>query len=273
MGGRGSAYYEKRNQEVEQKLLKLKINSKKYKYWIDDPESERTNYNLFEKLKNQHFSIRESTDKYTLEELEPYLITLNALNKEYELKSLKNENEIQFSSYKLNGAYGAIEGYENVDGKIQLRLTLDTNTIKNKDKYVERKFSAIHINKQSVYVENENIHLYTLVHEYGHLVEENIIRSRFEKYKTSKLINYNEFKNIEATRIKNEVIREFKNKYTNNQNNDMIYLSKYSKSIELGGTGNDLEWFAETFTNLQLSNNPAPIALELEEYIRRNNNV
>ena len=73
--------------------------------------------------------------------------------------------------------------------------------------------------------------------------------------------------------IKISITMKYKNKYTNNQNNDMIYLSKYSKSIELGGTGNDLEWFAETFTNLQLSNNPAPIALELEEYIRRNNNV
>ena len=73
--------------------------------------------------------------------------------------------------------------------------------------------------------------------------------------------------------IKISITMKYKNKYTNNQNDDMIYLSEYSKSEELGGTGNDLEWFAETFTNLQLSNNPAPIALELEEYIRRNNNV
>lgn len=70
--------------------------------------------------------------------------------------------------------------------------------------------------------------------------------------------------------IKISITMKYKNKYTNNQNNDMIYLSKYSKSIKLGGTGNDLEWFAETFTNLILAEDkPTPVALALNDYLRR----
>ena len=54
----------------------------------------------------------------------------------------------------------------------------------------------------------------------------------------------------------------------------MIYLSNYAKDKfkHKDGRGNDFEWFAETFTNSQLSTNSAPIAEELEKYIRRNIN-
>lgn len=70
--------------------------------------------------------------------------------------------------------------------------------------------------------------------------------------------------------IKISITMKYKNKYTNNQNNDMIYLSEYSKSEELGGTGNDLEWFAETFTNLILAEDkPTPVALALNDYLWR----
>ena len=60
-----------------------------------------------------------------------------------------------------------------------------------------------------------------------------------------------------AIRIKNEVINICKNKYKNNN----INLSNYSKT-------NEREWFAETFTNLELAEEPAPIALALGDYLK-----
>ena len=87
-------------------------------------------------------------------------------------------------------------------------------------------------------------------------------------------IHYTKFREIEAERIKNEVIRNLQNKYTTSLNNDMIYLSNYAKDKfkHKDGRWNDFEWFAETFTNSQLSAKSAPIAQELEKYIRRNIN-
>lgn len=72
---------------------------------------------------------------------------------------------------------------------------------------------------------------------------------------------YPNYKDNLATKIKNEVITICKNKYKD----DNIYLSDYSKDED---NGKDYEWFAETFTNLELSSNPAPIAKALGDYLK-----
>lgn len=274
MGGRGSAYYEKQNQEKEQDYIKHLINeSRKKQPYPYDPETERVDNYYFKLLKNNKISVRESTDKFELEELRPYQRQLQLLNEKYSVKALTDENEIQFSSYKLRGAYGALQARIDEQNKIVVRLTLDPETIKDKQNYILNKKFSISLNK-SAYVDSKNVYLYTVTHEYGHLIEENIIRQRYKKRAEHLGIEYERFREIEAERIKNEVIKNLQNRYTTPVNNDMIYVSNYAKDKQKfkEGSGNDFEWFAETFTNSQLSTNSAPIAEELEKYIRRNIN-
>lgn len=54
----------------------------------------------------------------------------------------------------------------------------------------------------------------------------------------------------------------YNNKYRTNDSKE--FLSNYARS-------NDAEWFAETFTNLQLAEKPEPIALALGEYLNKSN--
>lgn len=275
MGGRGANYYEKRNREKEQELVKKLVKqSKNEQPYPDDPESERDYYDEFKKLKNQGFSVRKSTDEFDVEYLKPYQKQLIKLNEKYNPKDLIKENDIQLSSYRLNGAYGAMQGVFDDRNKLQIRLVLNKKTLKEKENYIKSKMYGI-AKGDSVFVETKNIYLYTITHEFGHIVEENIIRKRYKQRAEHLGINYEKFREMEAERIKNEVIRNLQNKYTMPLKDDMIYLSKYSKDKYkfADGTGNDLEWFAETFTHSQLSANPEPIAKELENYIRRNNNA
>lgn len=62
------------------------------------------------------------------------------------------------------------------------------------------------------------------------------------------------------TEIKNEVLKIYC-KDDKNRLSD-AFLSEYS-------TNSDAEWFAETFTNMELSDKPAPIAQALKEYLGR----
>lgn len=205
------------------------------------------------------FSTRESTDKFELSKLTPYQRKLIEFNQTYKLSFLKSESELQFSSYRLNGAYGAMQIIKRNENKnFTIRLTLDSYWLNNPETYFKNKMFAI-AHHESAYVDKNNIMFYTLAHEYGHLVEEDIIKRRFNKHKDTG-IDYSNFRDLEATRIKNEVVKIYKKRY----NNDDIYLSTYANE------GGDFEWFAETFTNLQLADKPAPIALALDEYLRRN---
>ena len=67
--------------------------------------------------------------------------------------------------------------------------------------------------------------------------------------------------NLQAE-IKNEVLKIYQKDFAKDIQFDKIFLSRYSRT-------NDAEWFAETFTNLQLSDKPEPIALALQKYLRR----
>lgn len=103
---------------------------------------------------------------------------------------------------------------------------------------------------------------YIVTHELGHAVENGLV-SKIAKEKNINL--YTNFiegkKKIEAD-IKNEVLKIYQKDFDNSINLDKIFLSKYSRT-------NDAEWFAETFTNLQLADNPSPIAQALDKFLRR----
>lgn len=257
MGGRGSSYYENKNALIEKLMRSMNI-TKNQTIIKEDPESQRTDYPLFEHLKNYGISTRQSTDACSLEKLEIHQMQLYKLSKKYQRLTnvISMEKEIQFSQDNRKNAYGYLVSGELVDGRLFTRLALSDIVINNNKLYIMLKRDAIK-KGQSVKVDDNKINIYTSTHEFGHLLEENIIRKRYNSHK-NKGLDYNLFKEVEASRIKNEVVKIYKTRY----NNDDIYLSTYANQ------GGDFEWFAETFTNLELSSKPAPIAETLGDYLR-----
>lgn len=260
MGGRGSSYYENQTQKIEELLRLLKLKKQKFEKIKDDPESERNNYELFQELKKVGISTRASTDKSSLIQLRPHQEHLLSLSNKYSkvVKTIPLETEIEFSEDTKAGAFGYLATGIKPNNKMFVRLALSDVILNDKNYYVALKKNSIKHN-QSVSVDSDKIHLYTTTHEYGHLLEENIIRKRYKEKAEHLGIDYNKFSELEAARIKNEVVNNYKKMYNKND----INLSTYAK------TGGDYEWFAETFTNLELSSNPAPIAKILGDYIRR----
>lgn len=85
-------------------------------------------------------------------------------------------------------------------------------------------------------------------------------------------LSYQVFRKKEIEKIKNKIVENLQKKYTMPLKNDMIYLSTYAEHLKEQNCY--FEWFAETFTNLELSSNPEPIAVELGNYLKEcNKNV
>lgn len=116
--------------------------------------------------------------------------------------------------------------------------------------------------------DKNNVDVYTVTHEMGHAIENSIIETeRVNKHlDDSNFQKYLKFKEKRETEIFEEVKKIWKNKYTTGEENDKIFLSKYSSHLD-----NRAEWFAETFTNYRLAEKPAPIALALGEYLKEKN--
>lgn len=256
MGGRGSAYYAD-NADTENKFRM------DFHFITDeddfDPESERSEYELFEKLKSKNFSMRRSTDKHELYNLEDHQQIIYDLTKKYEKQlDVKNQKyEFEFRSAKTN-AYGY--QYDAYDQQMQVstRLVLKNGVIRAPEAY--RSKMKNHIERgEFAPVDDKNLHISTTVHEYGHVVESAIMHKYFREHNipiTKHTVN--KYKENLATKIKNKVIDICKTKYKD----DKIYVSEYAEAND-----NPFEFFAETFTNMELSSKPKPIALALRDYL------
>lgn len=259
MGGRGSAY-----------IIEKHINNNDNKSssnvldFINDPETEYHN-EMFKKLKSVGVSTRKSTDGIDDKILSRQQEQIYNICSKYKniLKFTTETQDIQLGAEDIK-EYGTL-AYCNsmiVNGRTLQRVVIDTKQLKNYDKLLNTVEYGIK-NKQFVPINTKfKSRDYLITHEFGHAIENSI----FEKVKRNIDLQGNDFvrfRKIYATKIKNEVINICKNKFFNDtimQEKD-INLSKYSGK-------NEREWFAETFTNLELAEKPAPIALSLQEYLR-----
>jgi len=255
MGGRGSAYIKHTKSDDNKFKPSIEL--------IDDPETEYHN-EMFDELKKLKISTRKSTDVIDdkiLERQQKQVINIvSKYNSIFEATT--KDRELYFQAENISdGALAYCGSSINEKGSIVQRVVIDTKQYKTYDKIVEVVEDGI--NKKWFVPINTRFKSrdYVITHEFGHAVENSI----FEKIKVERKldnINLKGFTNTFATKIKNEVIEIWKNKYTTGNIDDKIELSKYSEK-------NDREWFAETFTNLELADKPKPIALALGEYIRR----
>lgn len=258
MGGRGAAYLHTKGNDDKQ-LATLSF--------FNDPETEYQNQ-MFHKLKEFNISTRKSTDDIDDKILERQQTQIYNIAKKYNyiLKETSSSYDIQFGSENIQDE--KIIGFCKptlINGSIVQRIVLDKKQFSNYDKItkaVEKGVNDGHFVPINTKFKSRD---YLITHEFGHGIENSIYE--FERKKENKILNYNnylEFREQKAIEIKNKVIEIWEKKYTTGKKDDKVNLSIYSGV-------NAREWFAETFTNLELAEKPAPIALALKEFLEEFN--
>lgn len=262
MGGRGSLYNrlvkESNNQErnqLEDYSNNERVNPEDF---ITDEESE-IHDDMFIKLKSLGVSTRESTDNVNRIGLSQQQEQAEILAKEYSRFFEETKQDIQFASENIKdpktGGYTA----PLRAGGLQVRVVLDSKRVNNPTWHSEIIRDSVKGGWHAPIDLSENSNKYTVTHEMGHVVEECV----FEKLLKE---NPNNSKYYDArwvaTKVRNDVYEICKNKYTKKGESVNMNISDYSER-------NSMEWFAETFANLHLSEKPMPVALALSEYLER----
>lgn len=250
MGGRGSKLIEKH--------IKGNDNRQSDIILLNDPETEYKN-DMFKKLKQLEISTRKSTDDIddiVLKRQQEQFYNIAVKYKRI-LQNTTQKHEMQLQADKLTGGTLAYCAF-NLSEKSQ-SIVLDKNQLKDYDKIVDTVKRAVKAGHFVPINTTFKCRDYIITHENGHAIENGII----VKLSKTKELNSENIKKFQS-KIKSEVFDIYLKKYKTGAEDDKIYLSKYSSV-------NDAEWFAETFTNLELSDKPAPIAQALGEYIRRFN--
>lgn len=267
MGGRGSAYIVKQHTSSNDSFPDIDTG---YKVSDFDTDIETEYHNeMFDELKKYKISVRKSTDDIDDKILERQEKTVLSIAKKYnKLLSLTSDvQDIQLGAEKFPSSGVLAYCAPNIkNGTTIQRVVLNKKYLKNYDKYLEVVDYGIKT-KQFVPVNQTfNSRDYILTHEFGHAIENAV----FEKVKKDNnlyfytISDYSRLSDIFATRIKNEVIKICQDKYKNGK-----MLKKEDINLSSYASNDDFEWFAETFTNLELAEKPAPIALALGDYLGR----
>lgn len=260
MGGRGSAYdklieaLDKIKQEQHENYSgNLKMNIADF---YNDEESEIQN-SYFINLKKVNVSMRKSTDDIIHRlELSRQQEWAEVLAKEYKNYFGESKNNIQFASQNIkNPRIGGYTAWIENDG-LMIRMVLDSKRINQPNFHKQTIKNSIN-EKWHAPININDANKYTVTHELGHVVE----RLLFEKLRKNNPhnIKYLDDKLL-AIKVRDDVEKILKNKYTKSGEDVIINISDYS-------TKNSMEWFAETFTNLHLSEKPLPVAKALSEYL------
>lgn len=261
MGGRGSAYQKLVNKaENLEQFQNEQYNGEKVNPddFINDKETEIQN-DMFHLLKNVGISTRESTDKVNRQSLTTNQKQAHFIATEFDY--LLNETKIDVQLGSENIKDKKISGYTApwYNNGLQLRVVLDDKRLNNPTEARKEITKSVSETWHVPINVKENANKYTITHEMGHAIEECI----FEKLRKNNSHNpeYHDSKKL-ATNIRNEVKEIYKNQYAKPGENVNMNISEYSRK-------NSMEWFAETFSNLVLSDKPMPVALALNDFLER----
>lgn len=258
MGGRGSAYetlVKKTNEisQIQEEDYSFEINKGNF----DDPESEKRD-NVFLTLKVNGVSTRKSTDNVNNSSLLINQTKLIYLTSKY--KNIINERleDIQLGCDNLGRDVSGLTSVKYEASGVKIRIALNKDELNNPQLARIRQNENIQKNYHAPINIRENSSKYTITHEMGHCIE-SCIFSKMRKNNP----NLNKISNKElATKIRSEVEKIYKNCYAKPNENIIMNISQYSRT-------NSCEWFAETFTNLELSKEPTSVAKALNDFIRR----
>ena len=260
MGGRGSAYsklvknVEKLIQEQNEKYdNNLKVDLADF---INDIESE-IHDEMFDRLKDVKVSTRKSTDEVYRNSLKINQKQVELIAKEFDYILNETSSDIQLGSENIKDRGTGGYTVRNIANGFDIRVVLDSKRLN--DPRMERKETADSIRSNWHVPINikEDARKYTITHEMGHVIENCIFEKLLKENRTNS--RYYDTRWL-AIKIRNEVENIAQNNYTKSGEKVKMNISTYSKE-------NSMEWFAETFTNLVLADEPMPVALALRDYI------
>lgn len=257
MGGRGTSYNNPDGIKGRQKE-NYKTGSSK---WVDNAvkDAKETKRLPFKtdgtmKLNKEKIKVYDTTDPIAEGILKINLGKVKELQKVMDInygiktkKILDNEKtELKFFGGKSDGNSIAVYFDNNIVFNIK-----KYNNIENIKALINRQMASQHFAK----VDNRNTTSYTVTHEFGHFVQDAIIKNRLEK----KGLQYNLVtEREEAQVIRKEILKINKEKYGNND----ASVSRY-------GLTNSMEFFAEAFTESQLSSNKTTIAKAMNDFLKQ----
>ena len=206
-------------------------------------------------------------DEIQVKILERSVEQLNNLNKEYN----SSVDGVRFGRVDLKNAYGQCSGKLG-NGTVRIQFNA-TDTIEHLTKeYKSDVVDSKRFNNFHVIVDEENIDIYTMTHEYGHsfhTYDANNMLVKFMDKNDTELLLHNEIKKVksdykrELKKLSNGMMKarmgdtkdevEYK-KLLDRRNS--IYISNYANT-------NTDEWIAEAFTDAKLSSNPSPYSVRL----------
>ncbi len=255
MGGRGST--------LAHKHIYGKDNNPNRKVNWNDPESEYHN-KMFNLLKEEKVSTRKSTDDIDDKIFERQQRQVLSLASEYKkaLKTTTQNEDIQLGSEQISGGTLGYCACHQENGEFKQRVVLDKKLYTDYDHIrtvVEDAVSKKHFAPINTRFKSRD---YIVTHELGHAVENSIVVKLAKDRGMNIYTDFRGTSNKLEGEIKNEIIKIYQKDFAKDNALDKIFLSRYSRK-------DDGEWFAETFANLHLSDNPEPIALALQKYLRR----
>lgn len=192
---------------------------------------------------------------------------VNALTKLEEKFGALKKTSVNLDCTHTTRSTGSVSTVD-VDGAIQVFKLSSHYFGKTKQDYVNYRKSAIERGWSSA-VSPENYSIYTTVHEYGHIIENNVIGSAFKKlpFERRRELDLDGLKadtwhKSEAARIQREILDIAKEKSGNKDLMSYDYISDYGKT-------NCKEFFAEAFANSQLGE-PNIIGEAMNIWLERN---
>lgn len=228
----------------------------------NDTISERNHY-LVDELQEKHHILCQSTDNFGYDVMTANLAKINAtLDKYPQIKASLKNHELNIRGAEFDKT-NTVACFSYTPGKDDgMTIFLGKNAYDRSKKEIESITENQVSSKKWSQCDDENLINHTIMHEYGHFVETQIINKIIKK--DHNIENLSPVEKISifdayARRIKRDIIHIQKEKF--NTYND--FISEY-------GNYNSKEFFAETFANLVNSKNPTTLAKSLEIYLKEN---
>lgn len=179
---------------------------------------------------------------------------LSKLNDKY--GAIGDHVDMQFAVIEdMDGAIAAVTRWDtpNEQGQARERLKLSAFDFRSQA-VIEREVQKAIDDNWSMPVDEDNLGLYTITHEYGHMIHNSLCQLKNGSLKKVGNNTASIIKKLINAQAKAEGIsrEEVKNKY----------ISEY-------GQTNSRETFAELFAHYELSSNPNPLAVRLGEWIEK----
>lgn len=246
MGGRGSSFNggernEQGKQRFDYKMTRLG----------ERPAEEETKREPFRtdgtlKLNEEKIKVFVSTDSISENILKDNMEQVKNLQEKVE-KQYGIDTKATLNTEKANLSFYGVQSKSNtVAYYINNQIVFNKQYYKDQELIVKRTKEAVK-KEYHARCDDKNLQVYTITHEYGHFLQDVIIKKRLEKKGEDPNIHTNKIK--ESKKIWQEILQINKEKYKSNNE----FISNY-------GYTNPNEFFAEAFAESQLSSNQSTLA-------------